>query len=96
MTLVSCSGLWKKSVPGTVCRRVMATLSESSRSLPTLKSARRTSSVEPRRFGSGSRNSTFAGLMSRWQVSRTRCAYSTAVASGIMYSSTRKIRSRIG
>ena len=36
----------------------------------------------------------FAGLMSRWQVSRTRCENSTAVATGMMYSSTRKMRSR--
>ena len=83
--LVSCSGLWKNSVPGTaafIC--VMPNEISSSESFATLKSARRTCSVEPRRFGSGRPMRTFAGLMSRWQMLRTRWAYSTALAMGIM------------
>ena len=64
--LVSCSGLWKKSVPGTddfIC--VIPNDISSSESFATLKSARRTESCEPRRFVSGRPTSTFAGLMSR-------------------------------
>ncbi len=82
--LVSCSGLWKKSVPGTAAwNRVIETSRSASATLPTLKSASFTFIGEPRRFGSGSLTRMLAGLMSRWQVLRTRCANSTAVATGI-------------
>ena len=82
---VSCSGDWKKSVPGTaafIC--VMPKWTSSSESFATLKSARRTWSVAPRRLGSGRPMRMFAGLMSRWQMLRTRCEYSTALETGIM------------
>jgi len=81
-------------VPGTCAYRVMDRSWASSFTLPTLKSASRTSKSAPWSRASGCRMSTLAGLMSRWHTPRMMCAYSTAAATGSMYSSTRNSRSR--
>ena len=69
-------------VPGTSRKRVSDTSMSGMRTLPVLKSASFTCSGDPFSRGSGIFTRMLAGLMSRWQVLRTRWANSTAVATG--------------